>query len=164
MPRYLIVANQTLGGELLDRTVQDCIERGDSEFYIVVPATALEHEAKVWGGGFAVHEGGTHPRVEKVARRAAADARRRDAEAHRRAQGRLDKMIERIQSAGGEAAGSVGDADPVAAVQEVLNDKSFDEVIVSTLPAGISRWVRMDLPSRIARMTEAPVTTLEAED
>ena len=40
---------------------------------------------------------------------------------------------------------------------------NVDAVIVSTLPAGVSRWLKMDLPSRIDRMTDAPVTTIEAE-
>jgi hypothetical protein len=92
--------------------------------------------------------------------------RRREAaqeEARRRAQERLDQMIDMIQSLGGEAGGEVGVADPVQATKEVLEHQSFDEVIVSTLPSGLSRWLKMDLPSRVARMTDAPVTTVEAE-
>lgn len=50
MSRYLIVANQTLGGEKLDRTIRDRAGRGDSEFFVVVPMTASEHESD-WTGG-----------------------------------------------------------------------------------------------------------------
>jgi hypothetical protein len=56
----------------------------------------------------------------------------------------------------------VGAPEPTVAVQDVLEEQAFDEVIVSTLPTSLSRWLRMDLPSRIARMTDVPVTTVEA--
>lgn len=39
----------------------------------------------------------------------------------------------------------------------------FNEVIISTLPVGISRWLKLDLPSRTQRMVECPVTTVEAD-
>lgn len=43
-----------------------------------------------------------------------------------------------------------------------LGGRADGEVIVSTLPAGISRWLKLDLASRIARMSDVPVTTVEA--
>jgi hypothetical protein len=52
----------------------------------------------------------------------------------------------------------------VEAAKEVLERHSaFDEIIVSTLPAGLSRWVKKDVPRRIARLTGVPVTTVEAK-
>jgi hypothetical protein len=164
MGRCLIVANQTLGGAQLDRAVLDRIERGDRQFFIVVPMTAARHETSAWSGGYAIHEGMSPAVMEQVAEE---EARRREAmleEAQRRAEDRLNQMIDRIQSAGGQVEGTVGDADPVVAVKEVLADHVFDEIIVSTLPPGISRWIKMDLPSRVARMTETPVTTIEADE
>ena len=175
MGHYLIVANQTLGGAELDRAVRDHIERGEARFYIVVPMTPPEHEASAWSGGFALGRSGSYPYVvgpdagmpaEQAAREMEESARRWEAqldEARRRAGDRLGQMIDKIRSAGGEAEGEVGDADPAAAVEHVLKSRSFDGVIVSTLPAGISRWLKMDLSSRVSRMTEAPVTTIEAE-
>jgi hypothetical protein len=41
-------------------------------------------------------------------------------------------------------------------------DRAFDEIIISTLPATLSRWLKLDAPSRIARMTQVPVTHVEA--
>lgn len=175
MGRYLIVANQTLGGAELDRAIRDHIERGEKQFYIVVPMTPPEHEAVTWTGGFALGRTGSYPYVvgpdegvpaEQAAREMEEFARRREAqldEARRRADDRLGQMIDKIRTAGGDAEGEVGDADPVTAVQHALKARSFDGVIVSTLPAGISRWLKMDLSSRISRMTDAPVTTIEAE-
>ena len=159
MGRYLIVANQTLGGEKLDRVVRERIERGRSEFRVLVPLTTRAYERFPWGGDidFPVGEGMTR-RIEE-------DHAAMLDEARQRAERRLREMIDKLRSLGGEADGEVGDPDPLTAVETVLeHDLAFDEVIVSTLPAGISRWLRMDLPSRLARLTEIPVTTVEATD
>jgi hypothetical protein len=55
-------------------------------------------------------------------------------------------------AAGSEVAGMIGSHDPVAAVEDALNMHGFDEVIVSTLPARASRWLHLDLPSKVAGM------------
>lgn len=165
MDRYLIVANQTLGGEELDRTVRDRIARGDSRFYIIVPMTAPMHETDVWTGGFDLYEGMTRTQIEEARRAKEEYEQEREAllaKARQRAEKRLGQMIATIEAAGGEADGGVGDADPTVAVQEILREQSFDEVIISTLPTRLSRWLRMDLPNRVSRMTETPVTTVEA--
>jgi hypothetical protein len=164
--RCLIVANQTLGGDTLDRAVRDRLEAGVGEFFILVPTTPPAEEAVTWNLGFSLD-----PEAASAARRSPVDqnARRREArfearfEAQRRARRRLEKMVETIVSAGGKASGQVGDPDPVAAVRSVLEDHRFDEVIVSTLPSGLSRWLKMDLPTRVARMSRSPVTTVEAD-
>lgn len=162
--RCLVIANQTLGGDALEEAVKDCMNRDLQRFYVVVPRTNVEHEATGWGGGFVVGE-----YASSEAYRAAMEdnARRREAEleeAQRRAQHRLDLMLEKIQSLGGTAEGEVRFEDPVEAVKIVLErEPDLNEVIVSTLPAGLSRWLKMDLPNRVARMTELPVTTIEAD-
>ena len=38
-----------------------------------------------------------------------------------------------------------------------------DELILSTLPAGISRWLGMDLPKRLTRITDVPITVVITE-
>jgi hypothetical protein len=53
------------------------------------------------------------------------------------------------RAAGSEVAGMIGSHDPVAAVEDALNMHGFDEVIVSTLPARASRWLHLDLPSKV---------------
>jgi cell pole-organizing protein PopZ len=165
--RYLIVANQTLGGEELDRTVRDRLGRGDSQFFIIVPMTAPMHETDVWTGGFDLYEGMTRAQIEEARRAKEQHEQAREArleKASDRAEQRLHHMIRLIEAEGGEADGKVGDADPTVAVQEVLRARSFDEIIISTLPPSLSRWLRMDLPRRVSRMTDTTVTTVEAAD
>jgi hypothetical protein len=169
--RCLIVANQTLGGDELEASVRECIGRDVDRFYVLVPITKLEHETTDWSGGFPLDDGGSMERaralVEANRRRQEEAARKREAmleDARRRAQQRLDRMIERIAHLGGEAEGETGTDDPLEAVRSVLKRESaFEEIIVSTLPARLSRWLKMDLPNRIARLTHVPVTTIEAE-
>jgi hypothetical protein len=55
-------------------------------------------------------------------------------------------------AAGGAIAAMVGSHDPLAAVEDALNLHGFDVVIVSTLPARVSRWLRFDLPRRVMRL------------
>jgi hypothetical protein len=75
---------------------------------------------------------------------------------------RLEQALERWRSAGLKAEGTIGDADPVNAVAEIYTPGRFDEVIVSTLPGQTSRWIRSDVPYRIAALTDLPVTHVVA--
>jgi hypothetical protein len=71
---------------------------------------------------------------------------------------RLDGALERMREAGlANVDGSVGDPDPVVAVMEIWDPMKFDEVIVSTLPTGSSRWLGLDLPHRLEKLTSVPV-------
>lgn len=134
MRRYLIVANQTLLGEPLLAKVRECLLVGPCEFHLVVPAT---------------HAPGHAWQLEH-----------RD---HGLAATRLQQGLDRFRSLGLEVEGEVGDARPMDAVRDALrNAGPFDEIILSTLPAGISRWLRQDLPHRIHRWFELPVTTVVA--
>ncbi len=63
-----------------------------------------------------------------------------------------------------EVDGAVGDADALAAVRTLLESRPFDEIIVATLPAGASRWVRMDLAHRMQRLTKLPVEEVAGEE
>jgi hypothetical protein len=67
------------------------------------------------------------------------------------------------EAAGSRVQGIVGDPDPVAAVHDAINLRGFDEVIVSTLSPRLSRWLKLDLPSKVAGMG-LPVTTVTAKD
>jgi hypothetical protein len=60
-------------------------------------------------------------------------------------------------AAGAPVGGLIGSHDPVAAVEDALNVHGFDEAIISTLPVHLSRWLRLDLPSKVAGMG-VPVT------
>lgn len=77
---------------------------------------------------------------------------------------RLAKALERFAEAGLEATGGIGDQDPVAAVDDAWDPREYDEVIVSTLPGASSKWLQVDLPHRIARLTGAPVTHVLSQE
>ncbi len=83
---------------------------------------------------------------------------------HEEARQRLAAALPALSAAAERpVSGEVGDADPLAAIQDVLNRESVDEIIVSTLPARVSRWLHIDLPSK-ARGLGVPVTHVEAQD
>lgn len=135
MRRYLVVANLTLGGEHLTEQLEKCVAEGPCAFHVLVPASADPH---VW----------THDLASDY-----------DLAAQR-----LDEALERFGALHAEVTGEVGDHRPVDAVLDVLRRKPFDEVILSTLPAGISRWLRLDLVNRVRRAVDIPVTHVVAEE
>jgi hypothetical protein len=65
------------------------------------------------------------------------------------------------QAAGGHVEAVVGDTDPFVAVRDAVERLGFDEIIVSTLPARVSHWLRRDLPSRVEQLG-LPVTVVTA--
>jgi hypothetical protein len=50
----------------------------------------------------------------------------------------------------------------MAAIEKAVAEQQFDEIILSTLPAGVSRWLALDLPSRIRRKFHVPLTVVTA--
>jgi hypothetical protein len=83
--------------------------------------------------------------------------------------GEASAVIERAlplleEAAGGtQVEGIVGAPDPVVAVHDAINLRGFDEVIVSTLPTKLSRWLKLDLPSKISG-TGLPVSTVTPDE
>jgi hypothetical protein len=74
------------------------------------------------------------------------------------ARNRLEEALERMREAGLEnVEGRVGDPDPIVAVMDIWDPLKFDEIIVSTLPTGSSRWMGLDLPHRLEKLTAVPV-------
>ena len=67
------------------------------------------------------------------------------------------------EAAGGPVEGIVGDATPMDAIQDAINTRGFDEIILSTLPVRVSRWLRLDLPSKVGGLG-LPVTTITARE
>jgi hypothetical protein len=81
------------------------------------------------------------------------DAGQDEAEDHRQA------FIEELREEGIDLADAkVGDGDPLAAIQDECNFHDYDEVIVSTLPLKLSKWLRVDLPRKARAATGLPVT------
>jgi hypothetical protein len=145
--RILIVANQTLGSDALAATVRARVEAGATEMWIVAPATPPRDLAAAIGS---------------IGSEVAVLDRSRAATAYELAEKRLEAARSRLSGLGVPVGGEVGDEDPLTAVGEVLAQREFDEVIVSTLPKAISHWLRTDLPSRIQRKHHLPVTTVTA--
>ena len=74
----------------------------------------------------------------------------------------LDAAVQSLRAAGLEVDGAVGDCDPVQAVLVAHKPGRFDEVVVCTLPGASSKWLQMDLPHRIARICDLPVSHVVA--
>jgi hypothetical protein len=133
MRRFLIVGNQTLASEELRAAVRERRLVEPSRFHIVVPATPpREHFS--WSEGEAT----------SVARR------------------HLDEALAWMEAEGAAVTGEVGDASPALAVSDALERATFDEIIVSTLPSGLSRWLHQDLPHRLERRTGLPIAHVVA--
>jgi hypothetical protein len=130
----LVVAHQTAATPGLLEAVRERAERGPATFHLVVPQQAH----------------GMHKVVDP--QDAGAD------EAQRVLEAALPKLSE---AAGHDVTGSVGDAEPLMAIQDAVNLGHYDEIIISTLPLGISRWVKLDLVSK-ARGLGLPVTHVAA--
>jgi hypothetical protein len=131
--RYLVIANQTIESPpLLDAIRQ---REGDgATFHLIVPEDHTQHST--WD--------------ETAARHAA--------------KLRLAEGLAYFADHGIEMTGDV-DASPVDGVSNALvreGARAFDEIIISTLPVTLSRWLKLDAPSRIARMTAVPVTHVVA--
>ena len=153
MHRYLVVANQTLGGQKLLDAIRDRMARGPAEFWVLAPATPTTHLMTDFGalsGAFPVD-----PSVLPTA------AELRD-EGIAIAQSNLDTELNQLREIGATADGAVGDPNPVAAIEKALAEQELDEVILSTLPPGISRWLALDLPHRVKRRCGLPLTVISA--
>ena len=140
MRRYLIVANQTLGGEKLTQKLDECLRTGPCRFFLAVPVTQTEGY-DYWGSGTIE---GFIPNAHKLATALA--------------QGRLRRELARLHEAGAEAEGEVVEPTPVETIRKLAEREQVDEIIVSTLPRRLSRWMVADLPHRIKRATGRPTT------
>ena len=86
-----------------------------------------------------------------------------DALATEHAQHRLGQLLDDLRGMGVDVDGDLGDEDPIKAVDQLRERRQFDEIILSTLPQPISKWLGMDLPHRLHRHTGLPVTTITAK-
>ncbi|WP_222263007.1 hypothetical protein [Modestobacter marinus] len=152
MHRHLVVANQSLDSDELMQLVRERVAAGPAEFWFVVPATPVKDLATNAMPVPMPVMGGT-PTLPAP-----------PAEARKLAQAKLDTVLQKLTTAGVRANGTVGDPDPVRAVEEATATGEFDEIIVSTLPARVSRWLHQDLPGRLERRFHLPVTHVAARD
>ncbi len=134
MKRILVVANQTLGGPKVMDWLRERVAQEPCAIHVLVPANV---DTQTW-----VHD--------------------EDSD-HELAQRRLIEALARFRELGSEVTGEVGDERPVDAIMDVLRHKRFDEVLLSTLPPGVSRWLRLDLVHRVERAVDVPVAHLVAD-
>jgi hypothetical protein len=150
MAKLLVVGNRSLGGTELAALLQQRVQAGPCEVHLVVPVPNPVASA--------VAVGATAPDM--------APTLSRDVESDRQAaQERLTFGVEWLSGLGVTATGelSIG-VDTPAAVAHLVETGQFDEVIVSTLPTKVSRWLRQDLPCRISRKVAVPVTVVSNTD
>jgi flavin-binding protein dodecin len=152
--RYLVVVNQNVASAALSRTLGERMAAGPSEFHILVPtgvgplaATALMADPL---SGFAAVDNSSVVAAHEEMRQEANEL--------------LADHLARVRASGAHATGEVAQTDPVHAVAAVLERASFDEIILSTPPAHLSRWARLDLPHRLHRRFALPVTHVEQRD
>ena len=129
----LVVANKTAGSEELLGAMKERAEEGPVEFHLLVPASP---RGASWA--FDMSSG------------------QEDAEHD------LDGALERMRERGLDVHGEVGDPDPVAAVSDSTHAGGYDEVILSTLPKHLSKWLHLDTARKIEHATGLPVTHVEA--
>ncbi|HEX2084912.1 MAG TPA: universal stress protein [Solirubrobacteraceae bacterium] len=67
------------------------------------------------------------------------------------------------EAAGGKVEGLIGVSNPLDAIQDAVNIHGFDEIIISTLPSRVSKWLHLDLPSKLNGLG-LPVTTVTAKE
>jgi hypothetical protein len=134
--RVLVVAHKTAATEPLLEAVRERSSRGPCAFTLLVPNAAH----------------GLHKVVDA------------EDQGMGEAQGVLDAALPKLsEAAGSKVEGVVGDPDPVAAVHDAINLRGFDEIIISTLPTRVSRWLKLDLPSKVSGMG-LPVSTVTPVD
>jgi hypothetical protein len=127
--RILVVANRTAESPELLEALQERAAHGPCEFTLLVPATP---HGIAWAAD--MHGAGDE----------AADNR--------------DAFLAELRGEGIDVRDAVvGDCDPLAAVQDACNFADYDELIVSTLPLRVSKWLRLDLPSKARAATGLPV-------
>ena len=134
--RVLVVAHKTAATHPLLEAVRERAARGPATFTLLVPNPAH----------------GLHKAVDPE-----------DLDASE-AQDVLAVALPKLsEAAGSQVEGIVGDPDPSAAIQDAINLRGFDEVIISTLPSRLSRWLHLDLPSKVSGLG-LPVSTVTPED
>jgi hypothetical protein len=134
--RVLVVAHRTAATPALIDAVRERAARGPATFTLLVPNPAH----------------GLHRVVDP------------EDQEENEAQNVLDLALPLLEdAAGGHVEGMIGDAEPLNAIQDAVNLHGFDEIIISTLPKRVSRWLHIDLPSKVNGLG-LPVTTVTAKD
>jgi len=150
--RFLVVANETIGTSALDAALTERLAAGPCEFHVLVPVSTRGFQMMATIGdpasGFIAPDGTLYAAAREDAYHEATD--------------RLLQLLEHLRNEGATATGEVGPPDPMAAIDAVVQRGTYDELVVSTLPTTVSKWLHLDLPSRAHRRFHLPVTHVQA--
>jgi nucleotide-binding universal stress UspA family protein len=145
----VIVANQTLGGADLRAAVEQRMAEGCERFHLIVPVPPSMPPAIAVG--LATAEVAMIDDLDLPDQQAVATER-------------LEHGLAWLRERGCTADGATVTGDGVDAVRDVVQQGDVTEIIVSTLPSRLSRWLRQDLPSRIGRTVDTPVVVVTPAD
>ena len=148
MTRILIVANQTAAGQHLIDAVLKRRAEGECEFTLLVPAEPV-HASVVQG-------------MLAASVNVPQNSDGEDAD-YAMAERRLRAALEAFRANGVRVTGEVGEPGPLRAIESYLKYREFDEIIVSTLDRAVSRWLHQDLPTKVHRKFNLPVTVVTAD-
>lgn len=146
MVRVLLVANKTLGSGEVSEFVRNRMSEADCQFTLLVPASPRSYRGAT-SGPPNVSEG--VPPAHELE------------DDYEHARTRLEYGLGMLRGMGAAVDGDVGDPNPAKAISEVLTRRKFDEVALSTLPAGVSRWLRLDIPHQVERKFKIPVSVIK---
>lgn len=69
-----------------------------------------------------------------------------------------------MRETGAKVSGEIGHRDPIEATEDALRGRTVDEILLSTLPPGLSRWLGQDVPTRLKGSVMVPVTVVTTKD
>ena len=136
-PRVLVVADRTAATPALLHAIHVRAARGPARFHLLVPNPA------------------DHAELSDA-------ARKKDVNAGEQILALALPLIDAASRSHAEGSVSIRH-DPMDAIEDALRDGHFDEIILSTLPHSVSRWLHIDLPRRVAHLG-LPLTTVTAEE
>jgi hypothetical protein len=150
MVSVLLVANKTLGSGEVSKFVRDRMAKEECKFTLLVPATPRSEPIHRLAHGLSGAAAGVPSSDDPE-------------DNYEFARSRLEYGLGVLRELGATADGDIGDPDPAKAIDQMLERKSFDEVALSTLPKGISRWLRLDIPHHVERKFHVPVTVINVQ-
>jgi GABA permease len=85
-----------------------------------------------------------------------------EAAARGQARRRMNQAAANLRRTGIDVTTVLGDFSPLNAIRDEMRRRAYDEIVISTLPTRVSRWLRADLPARVAREFAVRVTHVAA--
>ena len=132
--RIVVIANETLASPSVIEAVRRHAAARDAEVALVVPALSSSRIAHVLTADVPL--------------------------ARARAEERLERSLCALSAAGVQACGEIGDADPLAALDDAVRLVEPLELIIATHPPARSHWLERRAVSRARERYGLPITHL----